>query len=204
MLIISISPIPQTRLGLGIRQAGVAMILALIMLVALTLSALALVRSVDTSNIIAGNLAFQQGATQYADIGTERAINWLQLNKGATLFADGIAGSGYSAIKRPDPTPGQTWDDYWTTVLTVVTPGVASVAQDPDTSNQVFYSIQRICSAPGDPSVAGQDCAVPPAAIVPCHTTPCLKRSSQQYYRITSRVVGPRNSVSYIQTIVAL
>jgi Tfp pilus assembly protein PilX len=40
-------------------QQGVVLLMALIMLVALTLAGIALVRSVDTTNLIAGNLAFK-------------------------------------------------------------------------------------------------------------------------------------------------
>ena len=56
------------------RQGGVVLVVALIILVALMLGGIALVRSVGTTNIIAGNLAFQQAATQSGEAGTEAAI----------------------------------------------------------------------------------------------------------------------------------
>ena len=45
------------------RQRGVSLFFALVCLVAIMLAAVALVRSVDTSTLISGNLAFQQSAT---------------------------------------------------------------------------------------------------------------------------------------------
>jgi Tfp pilus assembly protein PilX len=43
-------------------QRGVVLLVALIILVALTLSGVALIRSVDTANLIAGNQSFHQSA----------------------------------------------------------------------------------------------------------------------------------------------
>ena len=48
--------------GLPSRQAGAVLIIALFVLIAMTLSALSLMRSVNTTNLIAGNLAFHESA----------------------------------------------------------------------------------------------------------------------------------------------
>ncbi len=55
-------------------QRGVILIITLIVLVAMTLASIAMVRSVDTSTVIAGNLAFKQSATASGDAGLEAAI----------------------------------------------------------------------------------------------------------------------------------
>ena len=55
------------------RQRGVVLFLALVCLLAIMLSAVALVRSVDTSTLIAGNLVLQQSATRSGDGGAETA-----------------------------------------------------------------------------------------------------------------------------------
>ena len=55
-------------------QGGMVLFFALIALVAMSLAGLVLVRSVDTSTIIAGNLAFKQAATTSGDAGAEAAI----------------------------------------------------------------------------------------------------------------------------------
>lgn len=192
-------------------QSGVALIVALIMLVVLTLAALSLARSVDTSNIIAGNLAFQRAATQYGDVGTEQAVAWLQANSaGGALWTDSpaAASAGYSASTQTIGNPGsnQSWDDYWNNTIASAPAGIVTLPVDPATGNQASYSIQRLCAAAGDPSsaAAAANCAQPPAAASACITQPCLRRSAQQYYRITSRVTGPRNTVSYIQTIIVM
>ena len=59
------------------QQRGVVLFLALIALAILSLAAVALIRSVDTNTLIAGNLSFKQAATTSADAGTEAAITML-------------------------------------------------------------------------------------------------------------------------------
>jgi Tfp pilus assembly protein PilX len=69
-----------------IKQRGVVLFFALIAMLVMSLAAVALIRSVDTSTLIAGNLAFRQAATTSGDSGIEAAINWL-----ATTDANAIA-----------------------------------------------------------------------------------------------------------------
>jgi Tfp pilus assembly protein PilX len=187
------------------RQAGVVLMMALIVLVAMTLAGIALVRSVDTSNVIAGNLAFQQSATNAGDAGTEAAVNWLQANNSGTTLFGNIYGQGYAA-SRQDPVAGQDWANFWTTVLV---PAGQVVTLAPDAAgNTVSYAIQRLCNAVGDPTT-GVGCAASQSTTAISSSsktagTVALLYTSQIYYRITTRVAGPRNTVSYVQTIVAL
>ena len=202
------SMIPPGRKFNRVRQRGVVLTIALIVLVAMTLAGLALVRSVDTSNIIAGNLAFQQAATQSGDIGTETAVTWLQANFAGITLQQSIPAQGYVA-SRQDPAVGQSWDAFWTNTL-VPAGQIVTLAQDTTTGNTVSYTIQRTCAQAGDPTVPLTDCAISQAAAATTSGSskgvgvPPLQYSSQVYYRITTRVAGPRNTVSYVQTIVAL
>ena len=200
--------------------------IALIVLVAMTLAGIALVRSVDTTNVIAGNLAFQQSATNSGDTGTEFALTWLQTNQGinpANLYLD-VPAQGYIASFNPAFAVGQSWDHYWNTVL--VPAGVvasldasgnqiaycgATVSSCPTNAAgySVSYVIQRLCNAAGDPTSVGVDCAQPNAVSLSGASsrtagTVALKTTAQYFYRITSRVAGPRNTVSYVQTLIAL
>jgi type IV pilus assembly protein PilX len=206
------------------RQRGVVLMIALIMLVAMTLGGIALVRSVNITNIIAGNLAFQQGATNSGDTGIEVAVNWLEANNGVTLYGS-TAAQGYSAT-RADPGAGQSWDAFWratlvnrSVTLNPANPGTFTAYSTTNESNPllrnsagniVSYSIQRLCIGEGlAPSNAGAGCSQPPATISTGSSSKgagvvALTYGSQVYYRITSRIAGPRNTVSYVQAIVAL
>lgn len=186
------------------RQQGVVLMVALIVLVAMTLAGIALMRSVDTTSLIAGNLAFQQAATNSGDIGTESAVTWLEANNNTALWAD-IPAQGYTS-RRQDPAANQSWDAFWNAVLAAQ---AVTLAQNATTGNTVSYAIQRLCNALGDPTAPTVDCSVPQttgsaaggskgAGVV------ALLYNSAIYYRITTRIAGPRNTVSYVQTIVSL
>src|SRR4029450_482258 len=62
------------------RERGAILFIALIVLVAMSLAGIALMRSVDTNVLIAGNLAFRQGATSAGDWGIESARIWMTGN----------------------------------------------------------------------------------------------------------------------------
>lgn len=208
------------------RQGGVVLILALIALVALTLAAVALTRSVATSNTIAGNLAFQQSATHAADQGIEAAVAWLESNvgvtdaakcAGGTLLTCNVAADGYLA-SRVDPTSTQNWDDFWKLTLNASRKTLPADAVSASTGNTIAYVIQRMCTTTGDPNTDLNPCATSPQAAggsCPGGTT-CtggggrggtgsnVNSAKQTYYRITVRVSGPRNTQSLVQAMVAL
>lgn len=188
-------------------QRGAILIITLIALVAMTLASTALIRSVDTANIIAGNLEFQQAANLSAETGLKAAFDWLETNKSGTLLygldQGALQNTGYAAV-RQDPNSGQSWGDFWTSVLSTQSVTLAADV----TGNTVAYAIQRLCNATGDPSTAG--CAQPPSStalsgssmsagfVVPTAS------GVQVYYRITVRIAGPRNTVDYVQAIIAM
>jgi type IV pilus assembly protein PilX len=59
------------------RQQGVVLLIALIILVAMTLAGIGMMRSVDTGSVIAGNLAFQQATMHANDAGTNQGFEAL-------------------------------------------------------------------------------------------------------------------------------
>ena len=66
-----------------LRESGIALIVALLALVAITLATIALVRSGGTGLEIAGNMAFKESATSATDVATDAAVTWL-INSAAT------------------------------------------------------------------------------------------------------------------------
>jgi hypothetical protein len=70
--------------------------------------------------------------------------------------------------------------------------------------NQVRYVIHRMCDLAGNP--ASQNCVSTSlggtAGGSKGSVNPALPSTSQIYYRITVRVTGPRNTVSYVQVMV--
>ncbi|MCB1931983.1 MAG: hypothetical protein KDI45_05865 [Candidatus Accumulibacter sp.] len=200
------NPFPSRRPFAGSAasgQRGVVLLVALIILVALTLAGVALLRSVDTANLIAGNLSFHQAAIHAGERSTELAItNWLEPNNslGDPDLHDNSAGNGYRAM-REDPPGTDSWDKFWTDTL-----AAQAVAGTPDAAgNTVSYVIHRLCDGVGAPHVV--NCAKSPAGSAGgSQSAGGLGglTNNQVYYRITTRIAGPRNTVAYIQTIIAL
>jgi Tfp pilus assembly protein PilX len=186
--------------------------IALVVLVAMTLAGIALVRSVDSTNIIAGNLAFQQAATHSGDSGIEAAIGWLETNaantSGTYLQSSHNSGgdcNGY-ASNRSDPGQNVSWASWWNSLG-----GCQKVALTPDAAgNIVSYTIHRMCQTSGKPATA--NCSASTTSVAggfKCQTSGCIDlkytgQGDQVYYRITSRIDGPRGAVSYVQVIVAM
>jgi Tfp pilus assembly protein PilX len=194
------------------RQAGVVMVIALIVLVAMTLGAVALIRSVDTANLIAGNLAFQQSAIHSADVGFETAITWLQNNKGSEELnqddqSNGYIAAGLNPANNPNASIHQSWDDFWNGNVRVASFAYPQGPRMIDQAGNSFqYVIHRLCNGSGPQAGAGCSDSLVVTAENHCDetTTPCLKAFSPVYYRITVRVTGPKNTVSYVQTVVSM
>lgn len=200
-------------------QKGVVLFIALIVLVAMTIAGIALVRSVDTGNLVAGNMAFKQGATLAADGGTEAAIAWLTpLNGSVNLYVNN-ADKGYYATSQGtlDPTnshasattPAVDWDDNNCSGLphsVCVKPAPAITIGD----NSVSYIINRLCEAEADPNSVGNSCVTYQSSSSTSPKRGELKYGEDKrfeplpgpYYRIISRVRGPRNTVSFVETVI--
>ena len=183
-------------------QRGAILFIALIVLVAMSLAGLALMRGVDTGSLIASNLAFRQSATAAGDLGIEAGRNWLMANGGATLYTD-IPGSAYYSTFQTnvDLVGGDTTKTPfdWSTAASAGTDAAG---------NQVSYVIQRLCEIPGDPAsvsciraegTTGTSSGTHGAASYGGYA---ISAPTGAFYRITVRVTGPRNTVSFVQATV--
>jgi Tfp pilus assembly protein PilX len=182
------------------RQTGAILLIAVVVLVAMTLSALALIKSVNTTNLIAGNLGFRESALLASERSTERALHYLDVEcTGSCLYEDGKDnGKGKACYwsTRTDPTSDKNWD----VLMNELTPcGFSDGA-----GNNVWYVIQRLCLKKNKSPTEAQ-----------CSLSPNCRRESglsvggtggcsgnKIYYRITTRVNGPRNTAVYTQTII--
>lgn len=210
----------------GLKQRGLVLFFALIALLVLSLAAAALVRSVDTSTIIAGNLAFKQAATTSADAGIEAAMLALAgieagntsrnvLNDSAHAFNNDNAAAGYYSYTYvdSDPTLNPSAGPGLSLLLDTTWTNNNSVLVGTDNSgNTIRYIIQRMCRT-ANQTVQAADClfsgavedkngqAVPlPQEI--CVGSGCPVAGQTPQIRITSRVTGPKNTISYVQAFV--
>lgn len=179
------------------RQSGVVLVIALIVMVAMTLAGIALFRQSSAGTIIAGNLTFKQAGMFGADRGAEAARAWLMLQSGVTLQTDS-SGDGFFSSTLPtfDPTIFN-----WTSNSKLVT-------SDDGVGNEIRYVIHRLCTVANvtvnDPN---QQCVTLTGSGSSTdkgggsYSNQSLSSTIQPYFRITTRAAGPRNSVTYTQTI---
>lgn len=179
------------------KEKGVVLFIALIALVVMSLAAVALIRSVDTNAIIAGNLGFQQSATVSADSGMETAFAWLTANQ-AVVTANSAA-NGYYATSAGNAKA--LVDDS-----NVMATGADIAAGKDSSGNTIRYVIQRMCRNAGPANVdapAPVHCLFGPVAdpsgSLRIGTADPEDPSSSVMYRVTVKVSGPRNAVSYTQ-----
>jgi len=177
-------------------QQGVVLFFALIALVVMSLAAVALIRSVDTNSMIAGNLSFKQSSMLSADTGVETAITWVT-NNAVLLDADSPANGYFATSDVPAHPDAKTLVDA---------NGVAGAIVNPDTQgNTITYVIQRMCKSVGPSNP--QECLFGPLT-EPADNKGVNKevyptgKAASLIYRVTAKVVGPKNTVSYIQTFV--
>jgi type IV pilus assembly protein PilX len=182
---------PSTRAH---RQRGAVLFIALIVLVAMTLAGLALMRSVDTGNLIAGNLAFRNAATNAGDAGLESARGWLMGKTPGDLQTD--AASGYFA----------NWQEQFDPKTFNFPVLGTTVGADP-LGNNLYYVVHRMCKE-SNKSIDATDCVKVTSVSVGSTKggggygmTP-LSGASLPYFRITTKVVGPKNTVSYVQAFI--
>lgn len=201
-------PPPRTT-----RQQGISLFIALIALVVLSLAAVALIRSVDTTTLIAGNLAAKQSATSAGEVILAEASTWLEakMSDPASLEINSEQGF-YARITFPDIsgsnlTADATWVD-----------GNYRLAQLHDKDgypseidaggNRIRYLVERMCRNTGPAS--RDHCLYGPASdnsdtfgvSNSPESKPITTTGDSVLYRVTARIEGPRNTVSYIQSFV--
>lgn len=196
-----------------IRQRGVVLFIALIALVVMSLAAVALIRSVDTNNMIAGNLALKHSALVSSDRGVETAVTWIStkaLNV-TDLDVDNAAEGYYATYLTPnleDPVVLKA-DATWDVNKTANATGVGIIAgTEVSSSNNIRYIVQRMCREAAPPTA--EKCLLGDAEIgtgsrgVKDATEAGAKIDALQspMYRITTRVAGAKNTFSYAQTFV--
>ncbi len=86
------------------RQRGVVLFIALIAMVVLSLAGVALIRSVDTTGSVAGNIAFREAALAAANLSLEKAVDALFISKTVNTELDDL-GHHYYAKLQPGEKP---------------------------------------------------------------------------------------------------
>ena len=205
-------------------QRGLSLIFSMMALVMLSLAAVALLRSVDVSSMIVGNLSFKQDATSASASAAAEALVWLQSAQTGSLDAD-IAASGYYANSQDglDPTGRRTTSQTPLALVDWLGDGSCSYAAagtfsactvrakqgTPVNGNQVRWVITRLCKTSA--AISSANPCAKPATISSANASErgevgsggrLSGLTSSPYYRIIVRTEGARNTVSYTETLV--
>lgn len=189
-------------------QNGLVLFIALIALVAMSLAAAALIRSVDSGVLVAGNLAFKQSAIMSAETGIARAYRFINESGDAALEA---SNGGYFANLDGllFETPASLNDEAnWANAIVI----------DNDlydrSGNVTRIILQRMCRAAGP--VTQENCLVGTGN----SAANSMGAKSEGggagggafggqkggadavVYRATVRVTGPKNTVSFLQAFI--
>lgn len=189
-------------------QRGVTLIIALIALVTLTVSAIALTRSANTSLRMSGNLAFKRDLANQSERGVAAALADLRTGglASASSRESNRAASNYSATVLSSPgqgIPAVLLDDSAFTASGFSRADIADSAA----RLTIRYVIDRQCSGGGTFDAA--TCSALPAATQ--KKGGGINDADKQagspaapVYRISVRVTGPRGVQSFAQTTVVM
>lgn len=201
-------------------QRGVVLFITLVVLVALALGALAMFRGSLGASMIATNVVYRQAALNLADNGVQLATAAIATRAAAGQISNDDNGNGYfSAIPVTEPAsysdqgiwnPGV--DAVQLTPTQICAGNAACIAEvNRGQGLTVFYKIHRMCTTPNAAhSAANQTCALtvktgassPGGSLAVGGTQ--FTGNPMLYFRITTRVDGPRNTRMVTQTVVAL
>lgn len=189
-------------------QRGVVLMVALIVLVALTLAGLSMVRTTDTGIVVAGNLAFRQAASQALDTGVEAAVAAIPSD---IALSDQVIGNKYYpymlALDSDGLPSGVTWKGAGQPAnsYTIADPGGL-------TGYTVRYIVERMCYRGGG-NIAGLD---PKSREARCNMedqapgaqsnkigSADLGSFSKINYRITVKVEGPRGTETFASAVIS-
>jgi type IV pilus assembly protein PilX len=189
------------------RERGTVLFVALIVLVAMMLASIALVRSVDTTNVIAGNLTFKQATVQAGDLGVEAAVAAIP-DIVATTFETNSQTSSYwyyATMRATDvhgvPTTQEAGAAGTPTPIDWNAVPVTAAAA----GNSVRIVIERLCTGPAPVAQPEIQCFFEGDAVGGSKAIgrPVFTTIDAIFYRVTAQVTGPRNTVSFVQAIVS-
>jgi type IV pilus assembly protein PilX len=197
----SLAPYPRPR--------GVVLFIALIVMVALSLAAIALIRSVDTTNAVVGNLSFRMASILPGNLAVEQAA--------AALFPDAdiatvahipdktldLPAENYFASRQVAPPEDSRGVPYQLQRKSNFTLGRTLVDSSmTGQPTEIRYVIERMCVAPGAATLENCDMLqpkTPPGGTGNELEKPQAPRAP--FYRVTIRVDGPQNTASFLQAM---
>jgi type IV pilus assembly protein PilX len=188
-------------IGSRARQRGVVLIFALIALLIIAIGAVALLRSVDSSLLSSGNLAFHRDLVNQAEQAVSTVMTGFKTNAipPSGLTSTSSPASNYSASVLPTNPQGVPLALLNNTAFGLVGSAANDLAgATPDI--KIRYVIDRLCTSSGGASSPNcvQSTGLPTGGTANRNTA--VAPPSATVYRVSVRVDGPRNTQAFLQT----
>ena len=203
-------PIRHRRRATPRRERGVVLFIALIAMVVLSLAGVALIRSIDTTGSVAGNLAFREASVPAVNMAVEEAVQALYFTK-LNLESNDAPHRYYATLQKgelPNGVPAVLAGTY--TAMKAVYPAAFGVTTYVGNTAEVRAVIERICSPaspplPLNPAQKLQWCDSLPPKVSVAKTSMKLTGATLPpipLYRVTVRVDLPgTNTASFAQAM---
>lgn len=172
-------------------QRGVTVIVTLVLLVVMLLGGLAIARMGEVSTLAAGNTVTHEAAVQAGEVGINTAYEAVR----TLANAEANAGNWYTATARGTETNGLPSGVTWDTA-----PSIAVG------SYEVRYVVDRQCTGTLPIADPARQCLTrtnDPANMVESGSVggPRPEPMTVTQYRITVRVTGPKDTITFVQAI---
>lgn len=196
------------------RQRGVVLFVALIAMVILSLAGVALMRSIEVSSGVAGNLAFRQASIVAVNEAIEQSVNTIFKAKTIpTQTANHMPSRYYASIQAGEKNgvPDVLAGDYTTMVAKQTAATLPAPYSDATSGVEVRWVIERVCNdaimaAPNNGIVGVSGCDTLPPKVAAAGTDNKYKAIPLPpipNFRVTIRVDVPNtNTATYVQGFV--
>jgi Tfp pilus assembly protein PilX len=170
-------------------QKGASLIIVLVMLTVLLLGALSMARLNETSSLIAGNVAFKDTAMQASEVGISEAF----ASVSTIVDEERNQDAWYFASMQGDDSTGLPINVDWEKV-----PAVKVGEYD------VRYVVERQCTGLMPVQDIKANCVIKPISTVASAKAgfESFESPASKQFRITVFVAGPKNTKSYVQSMV--
>lgn len=221
------SPVRKARpYALPGRQRGISLFVAITALALMTVAGLSLMRSVDTANQIAGNMAYRSAGLNASDLGVEAAAVYLHNVVWAAPNALIPAGCRVGTVAQPGPPPVAAVNGncrYSPRIMPTDEQGLPPVDWANEGNipvatvdgNRIQFVIERLCNPDaavvvnlGSPPEYSNDtiplCMLRDIDVPPSNragSVPGVAERGGAMYRVTVRVRGPRNTTTFVQSV---
>ncbi len=193
-------------------QRGVVLLISLLTLVIMAIAGLALARSVGVSNLIAGNISFKQGALAATDLGLQAGMAKFSATSAGYLatttqtYSDSVANCYSATAFTKGAIDPRGVPNVLLNSKTFDTSYSACSITNSATSETVRYVIDRQCDSTVAGMIADENhCDVYSGSATSGSVTTSSTATGAEItplYRITVRVDGPRQTVSFAQTLI--